>query len=354
VRRLGAALAATALLAACGPATAERGGYQVTVLLADALDLAPGAPVTVAGEPAGAVQSVRLVGFTAAAQLRLNPGVTLPANAVAEVRQTSLLGTDDRTIDLAPPVGAPPAGRLADGAVIPLDHSGGALPVEEVLTAISALLTGGGLEQLRTISTELSAALGGREQRVRTLLADLERVVAGLDAQRTDIVRALASLDRLTGALAAQRRTIATALDSLAPGLKVLADQRAQLTAMLRALARLGDVAGRVVTGSRDATLADLRALTPILAELRRAGTALPDALELLASYPFPANASGAVAGGTARLYTSAVPDPAAGDHQQIDRPDHQQEAHPGVPSRAAHPHPTQRLTDLLLGAVLG
>ncbi|MGH3838033.1 MAG: MCE family protein, partial [Pseudonocardiaceae bacterium] len=159
--------------------------------------------------------------------------------------------------------------------------------VEEVLGALSLLLNGGGVDQIRTIATELNAALSGREPQLRALLEDLNTLVSGLDARKSEINRALDALNRLSATLVGQRGQIATALDGLAPGLQVLADQRTQLTGTLQALDRLSVVATDTINRSRDDLIADLQLLRPTLAQLANAGQDLPNALELIATYPF-------------------------------------------------------------------
>jgi phospholipid/cholesterol/gamma-HCH transport system substrate-binding protein len=280
-----------------GGCSATGDGLRVTVRFRDVLGLERGAEVRVGDGVAGRVEAVRLTGFTAEAVLRVDRGTRLPGNAVAEIRQTSLLG--EKYVELAPPpAGIARRGSLADGAVIPAERTGHGAEVEEVLSALSVLITGGGIEQLGTITRELSAALDGREDRLRSTLRELEAFVRKLDSQKADVVRALASVDRLTRALAAQRRTITTALDRIRPGLGLLAEQRAQLTAMLAALGKLGAAGTAVITGSKQNLLADLRALRPVLDQLAAAGTYLPRAMELLLTYPFPRTAQAAVTNG--------------------------------------------------------
>ena len=101
--------------------------------------------------------------------------------------------------------------------------------LEEVFGALSLLLNGGGLEQLQTISTELSAALTGRETNVKGFLHQIDTFIGGLDANKSEIVRALDSLNRLSKSLVDQKQTIATALTDIAPGLKILADREPDL-----------------------------------------------------------------------------------------------------------------------------
>jgi phospholipid/cholesterol/gamma-HCH transport system substrate-binding protein len=275
--------------------------YHVTVELADALDLVPQSAVKVDDVTVGSVEHIELDGWTARVRLRVQDHVRLPDNATAELKQTSLLG--EKYVALEPPTAAKPVGRLSDGDVIPLSRSGRSTEVEEVLGALSLLLNGGGVAQLKTIETELNAALHGNEGTVRDLLSRLDDVVGSLDDQKSEIVRAIDSIDDLAATLSKQRDDIATALDDLPAGLKVLADQRKQLTTMLTALSELGDVGSRVIEASTDDTVANLKALQPVLTKLDEAGDSLPASLELLLTYPFPDRALAAMKGDYTNLH---------------------------------------------------
>ncbi|PZS35438.1 MAG: mammalian cell entry protein [Pseudonocardiales bacterium] len=310
------------LLSGCGfslydvqlPGSAATGShvYRVTAEFSDVLDLVPQSAVKVDDVTVGSVEKITLKGFTAVVRMRVRDSVKLPDNAEAAIRQTSLLG--EKFVSLSPPTCIPPAGAsscraeppqgaLGDGDVIPLARTThNSTEVEEVLSALSLLLNGGGLGQLQTINAELSKALTGREPDVRDLLAQLNTFVGGLDAQKKDIVRAINGLDRLSTTLSAQRTTIDTALVDLGPGLQVLANERQQFTAMLAALAKLGVVGTRVVQATHDDLIANLQALQPILANLAAAGKNLPGALELLTTYPFPRNFGSATTGNFTRL----------------------------------------------------
>jgi phospholipid/cholesterol/gamma-HCH transport system substrate-binding protein len=291
------------------PGGADTGSnpYHVTAEFSDVLELAPQSLVKVNDVSVGAVREIRLAPDTwhAIVTMEVNRSVALPANAVARVRTTSLLG--EKFVELAAPAGQPPQGRLADGAVIPLSHTSRATEVEEVLGALSLLLNGGGVDQIRTIATELNAALSGHEPQLRVLLADLNTLVSGLDARKAEINRALDALDRLSATLTRQRTQIATALDGLPPGLQVLADQRSQLVGTLQALDRLSVVATDTINRSRDNLVTDLQLLRPTLQQLATAGTDLPNALELIATYPFTDGAAReAFLGDYANLYVRA------------------------------------------------
>ncbi|MEU5790474.1 MCE family protein [Micromonospora purpureochromogenes] len=320
LRVLAGAVLVALLPAGCGlpdladlplPGGAPRGaGYAVTAEFSDVLDLVPQAAVKVDDVTVGSVEKISLAGWTARVTLRVDADVRLPANATAAVRQSSLLG--EKYVTLAAPPTAPAGARLVDGDVIPLSRTARGAEVEEVLAALGLLLNGGGLAQLRTINQELGAALEGREPAVRDALSQLDTFIGGLDKQKADLVRALDALDRLSGRLARQKQTLGEAVDSLAPGLTVLARQRAQLTEALTALGELGEVGTRVVNRSRDDTLADVRALQPILEQLVRAGDDLPKSLDFMLSYPFPPNVTGAIVGDFVNLSVTADLDSAS------------------------------------------
>ena len=284
--------------------------YHVTAVFDDVQDLVPMAAVRVDDVAVGDVTSVDYDPSDGKAHvgMRIRDSVHLPANAVATLEQTTLLG--EKFVALGPPTSQPPSGQLTDGDVIDVNATSDLPDVTEVFGVLSAVLNGGDLQDLQTIDVEVAKALSGREQAVKSALAQLDTFVSGLDAQKQQIVHALDELDRFSGALADQTGTIATALDHLGPGLKVLADERAQFTRLLTDLSRFGKVATRIITASRQQTVEGLRNLQPILRHLRAAGTNLPHSLELLITYPFPRNINNAIPGDYNGLYLSFNADP--------------------------------------------
>lgn len=285
---------------------ATRGGYEITASFEDALDLVPQSAVKVADVTVGSVREVRLDDEqNAELVLGIEDGVKLPANAVAVIQQTSLLG--EKFVELSAPTGVAPEGELVDGAHIDATRTTTYPDLEQVFGALSLVLNGGSLERIQTISYELARALAGREGKVKDLLTQLDTFVGGLAEQKSEVIRAIEGLDRLAATLAAQRTTINRALTDLAPGLKVLSDNRGKLTEMLTALSELGKVGTRVIEASAANTGANLRDLKPILERLAAAGGALPRSLELLFDYPFPRNAVAGVPGDYTSLYVTVL-----------------------------------------------
>ncbi|TDE34087.1 MCE family protein [Actinomadura sp. 6K520] len=280
--------------------------YTVKVQFEDALNLVPQAAVRVNDVPVGRVKRVSLPkgAWDAEVTLLVNGDVRLPANAIANLEQSSLLG--EKYVELAAPA-SPSAQPLADGATIPVARTSRNADVEEVFGALSLLLSGGGLPQIRTINRELNQALGGREDTVRSALRNLNQLTATLDRNRKSITDALDGLHRLSSTVASRNGQVETVLDDLSPGLKVMDEQRGQLVEMLRELEKLSDVAVEVIEKSKDDTVADLRSLAVVLRKLADSGRDLPKSLEVLLTFPFTDEALKGVKGDYLNGYLTVV-----------------------------------------------
>lgn len=315
MKRLVAVMAAVLALSGCSsftgiydiplPGGADLGDHPYTVKaeFRDVLDLVPQSGVKVNEVPVGRVENIQLApdGWTAEVTMRVNGDVALPANALAMLRQSSLLG--EKYVELSPPPSGAAQGELADGARIPVERTNRNTDIEEVLGALSMLLNGGGVEQLQNISQELNDALEGREPDLRATLANVDTLVSTLDESKDDITQAIDGVNKLSATLAAEKDQLAGAIDSLGPGLEVLNQQRSQLVTMLQGLQSLSDVAVETVNASQEDIVADLKALTPALQKLGEAGADLPKSLELLFTIPFSDEAVNGVKGDYFNLY---------------------------------------------------
>jgi phospholipid/cholesterol/gamma-HCH transport system substrate-binding protein len=257
----------------------------VRVVFADVLDLVPKSTVKVNDVSVGQVTDISLRGSNAEVTLELRNDTELPANALAEIRQTSLLG--EKFVQLGPPPEGAAEEPLASGDVIPLERSGRNPEVEEVLGALSLLLNGGGVAQLKTIAEELNLALEGREGAARSVLDQIRQLMTQLDDNKTDIVNAIESLNRLAISVREQEGTIDATLEQLPSALTSLDQQRGDLVRMLRALNRLGDVGVRVIRASKDSTIESLRLLDPVLTELAATGDNFAKSFNVFLTYPF-------------------------------------------------------------------
>jgi phospholipid/cholesterol/gamma-HCH transport system substrate-binding protein len=286
--------------------------YRVTAQFTNALNLVPQSAVKVNDVSVGRVVAIYLPrkSWTADVTMEINGSVRLPANAVAELTQSSLLG--EEYVALAAPPGGAAAGQLATGAVIPVYRTTTDVTVEEVFGALSLLLNGGGISQIHTITTELNSALDGNTAQVHQLLHRLSALLANLNAHRGDIVTALTGINRLAATLAARTGQISSVLHNLSPGIKVLAEQHSQLVTMLDALNNLSSVAVRTIAASKQNVASDLRELRPILAELADAGQSLPLALQVLLTFPFTNQVLSDIKGDYLNTYLSLKAAPGA------------------------------------------
>jgi phospholipid/cholesterol/gamma-HCH transport system substrate-binding protein len=243
----------------------------------------------------GEVTDVARVGWHAEVTMRVRNDVKLPDNAIADIRQVSLLG--EKYVALEAPTDETPSGTLSENDNIPLSATGRNPEVEEVLGALSFLLSGGGVGQLGTITQELNNVMNGRTERLKHLMGSLEDVVGTLDDQKADIIRAMESMNNLTSTLNEERATIGDALDVMGPAVAVLSDQHDELISMLKSLDRLGIVGTRVIGASKDDLVKTLAELRPVLSKLNEAGDSLAPGIALAVSFPFPKEAGQIVKG---------------------------------------------------------
>ena len=257
----------------------------IKVEFADVLDLVPMSTVKVNDVSVGKVTAIDLQGYQALVTLDVRRDVELPGNAVAELRQTSLLG--EKFVQLSAPDQGAIADPLEDGELIPIERAGRNPEVEEVLGALSLLLNGGGVAQLKTITRELNLALEGREDSARSVLRQLRVFTAQLDEDKAGIVDAIESLNRLAVEAEKQLPTIDRALDELPSALDSIDRQRDDLVEMLTALDELSSVAVDVIATSKDATITSLQRLDPVLTQLAASGDDFTNAFHVFLTYPF-------------------------------------------------------------------
>ncbi|WP_046315547.1 MCE family protein [Mycobacterium sp. UM_Kg1] len=245
-------------------------------------------PVMVENVVVGSVRQMRFNDWHVDVDVTVRPGTRVPANAVATVGQTSLLGSMHVALD--PPLGSAPVGVLEPNSTIPLSATSSYPSTERTLASLSALVNGGGLGQIGDIVHGVNTALSGREPQVRELLGRLEEFVDLFDQQRGDVIESLKALDRLSGQLATQREVMSSALRSLPAALDVLIQQRPTFTSALEKLSRLGDTARTLVDASQADLVADLEKLAPTLKALADVGPEIAAVLGYLPTAPFSQN----------------------------------------------------------------
>jgi phospholipid/cholesterol/gamma-HCH transport system substrate-binding protein len=261
------------------------GSFVVQAQMPEVSNLAPNTAVAVNDVTLGTVTKIERQDWHALVTMRLNGDVNLPANSTVTLAQTSLLAT--LHLELAPPVGVPAQGKLANGSVIPLSAAGSYPNNEQTLAMLSMLLNGGGLGQLQDITQAFSTAFAGHGQDLRKLLEQLNKFVGYLNDQKDDIITATDSLNQLVGKFAAQKPVVDKALRTIPQALSVLADQRDNLTDALDQFGKLSAVTADSVNKTKASLVQEFNDVGPVLESLANAGPDMTRSLDFLATFPW-------------------------------------------------------------------
>jgi phospholipid/cholesterol/gamma-HCH transport system substrate-binding protein len=269
------------------PGAEGRGPDAVTyhVEVANVATLESNSPVLIDDVVVGSVGKMKVSDWHADVEISVKPDVTIPANAVATVGQTSLLGS--MHLALNPPLGEEPNGRLQPGATIALNDSSTYPSTERTLSSLAAVVNGGGLGQIGDIVHNFSEAVEGREPEIRELLTRLDNFVGVLDAQRDNIIASIQQLNRVAGTFAGQRDEIDRALKEIPPAIDVLIQERPRLTTALTKLGQLSDTATTLVNDAGDDLVTDLKNLGPALGKIADIGPDLNLALLWATAFPY-------------------------------------------------------------------
>jgi phospholipid/cholesterol/gamma-HCH transport system substrate-binding protein len=245
-------------------------------------------PVMIDDVVVGSVGAMRVQGWHADVEISVKRDVVVPANVIASVGQTSLLGT--MHVELNTPLGQAGRGRLAPGATIPLSRSTAYPSTEQTLSSLGAVVNGGGLGQIGEVIHNFSAALSGHEGAVRDLLTRLDTFVGTLDDQRDNIVDSIQALNRLSATFADQRDVLTDALRKIPLALDVLIKERPRLTAALDHLRIFSNTATRLVNDAQADVVKNLQNLEPTIKALADVGPEFGTAIAGVFVFPFNQN----------------------------------------------------------------
>ena len=271
MRRLVLLVAGLVLLTGCGPTLADLplpgagvsgDTVQVTAEFDEALNLARGAQVRVNGVSSGKVRSVRTRDFKAVVVLDVRTSARMRTTATARLRYTTPLG--ELFVEVTNPASGP---LVRDGSVLPTKQTTTAPTVEDALASASLLVNGGGLNQLQTVTEELNAALGGREDTVRGLMQRADTFLTQANATTGDLDRALTALATVSRVLDDNRSTIDAAMRDIRPAARVLRKNTPGLTRLLAKVADFSGTANHVVGATRAQILQMLQEVSPVLDE---------------------------------------------------------------------------------------
>jgi phospholipid/cholesterol/gamma-HCH transport system substrate-binding protein len=274
------------------PGTAGHGpgSYTITVEVPDVATMPQNSPVMVDDVTVGSVSGVDAVQrpdgtFFAAVKLSLDENVKLPANSVARVAQTSLLGSQH--IELAAPLGQPPVGLLHDGSKISLAEASRYPTTEELLSALGVVVNKGNLGALQDITDEAYATVAGRTGNFINLIPRLAEFTAALNDQTNDIIATAEGLNRVASILAAHKDSLSRALDTLPAALRVLNDNRKNIVDTFAALQSFATVAAHILSKTTGDFAADFKDLYAVIKPLNDNRADFVSDFDLLPTFPF-------------------------------------------------------------------
>jgi phospholipid/cholesterol/gamma-HCH transport system substrate-binding protein len=262
------------------------GSFTVQAEMPDINNIQPNSRVRVGDATVGHITKIELQGWHALVTMRINGDVAVPANAIAKIGLTSILGSQH--IELSAPTGTPAQGRLHDGSLIPLSNSASYPTVEQTLAAVSTVLNGGGLGEIQDITEAFSTAFRGREQDLRSLIGEIDTFTANLNDQSDDIIAATESLNTLAGTFAASQPVLDRALKTVPEALAVLNNERDNLVQAADQLGKFSNLVITTVDGSKANLVKELKDIGPVLESLANAGPSMTRALSLILTFPFP------------------------------------------------------------------
>jgi len=267
-----------------GPGTGK-GSTTVYVQIPDTLALNTNSRVRVADVFVGTVREIKLQDWVPTLTLTLEPGIKLPANVLAKIGQSSILGTQHVELT-APPNPSPEP--LKDGATIPLKNASAFPTIERTLASVATVLRGGGIPNLEIIQTEVNNLLTGNADQIRDFLNNLNVFTDRLNQQREDIARAIESSNKLFSYVASRNNTIDQLLVDLPPLMTYLAGAKDRVADAVIALGRFSKVTGETLSAAQADLNTNLAVLQRPLKQLGRSAPYFLEAMKLIVTNPYP------------------------------------------------------------------
>ncbi|MGZ6777644.1 MAG: MCE family protein [Mycobacterium sp.] len=235
----------------------------ITAYFTKTVAIYPGDEVRIAGVKVGTINSIEPVGTQAKMSMRVNRGISVPADAKAVIVAQNLISA--RYVQLAPAYESGPTMR--DGAVIPLDRT--AIPVEwdEVKEQLMRLASELGPDKGMSTGSvgrfidSAANALDGNGPKLRQTLAQLSGVGRILADGSGNIVDTIANLQTFVTALRDSNDQIVQFQNNFATLTSVLNDSSSDLDAALKNLSAVVGETQRFIAGTRDKTAEQIRLL---------------------------------------------------------------------------------------------
>lgn len=297
--RVATGLVSCVLLSSCAVLGFETAcnGTEIIGKFAQVGDLVENANVQSSDVRIGTIKKIELDGWEAQVTMCLNPNEKIPADVIAVVRTTSLLG--EKFVDLqAQSEGEP---YLQDGAVLTSDQTSKATELEEIFAKLAGVLGTGNLEQINRFTSAQAKILRDHADEMREVLVDLRGFTDLLADRKSEIAGAVDHLDSVAATLIDQTPVLQRFLRSFADSSGVLADNKNGLRTLLFSLDRFTKVAVQLLEQTDNGLNRQFNDLRPVLDTLVANSANLRETLQTLASF--------------ARFWPETMP----GDYLQLD-----------------------------------
>jgi phospholipid/cholesterol/gamma-HCH transport system substrate-binding protein len=256
----------------------DRYAIDVELPTAQAFTPGQGQQVSVAGVDVGRIDKVTLRNGRAIIRMDIKRSELSAVYADATVLSRPRTPLDDMSLELDP--GTPRAGKLAEGALIPVSRSQPDVNVDEILAGLDADTRPALQALLKGVAEGVGSGQGPinlREllQKTRPTLVRTKVLTDAIRARRVELRRLVSNLAKLTGRLGDQSGDLQTLVTS---GNQTFGALAAEDQAVRESLAKLPGTLQQADVALAAATpLA--RTLEPALGALTPAAKALPDAL---------------------------------------------------------------------------
>jgi phospholipid/cholesterol/gamma-HCH transport system substrate-binding protein len=248
--------------------------YHIKAQFNDVQNLATGAKVKLQGVVIGDVTSITTKDYVATVAMDISKRFPLATAATFQIRFTTPLGED--YISVSSPE-QPGQAVLANNATVSTSQTAVAPGIEDTFAALSTLLNGGGLSNIKTIVDELETALNGHTTQARDAINQLDVVLDNLELHKADFNQTLDNLKALSATINQSTGVVQEALQILPSTFTLLATDTSKVSQLLPKIAALGDSVRTLLSQSQKNILTDFDELRPTLDALKSsAGQLVP------------------------------------------------------------------------------
>jgi virulence factor Mce-like protein len=238
----------------------------------------PDAKVKMRGVEVGKVAAIEaLPDGRAELKLEINPAQLklIPSNVTADIASTTVFGA--KYVELLPPEN-PSAARMYAGQVLQGDHV--TVEINTVFQQLTRVLDKIDPAKLNETLGAMSAAFGGRGEKMGQTLSDFEALLEKLEPSLPNMARDIENTAVVAGGYADAAPDLLRTLDNTTQISQSIIDEEQNLDAFLVSMIGLADIGNEVLGGNQPALSEVLRLLAPTTDLLNEYAPGLNCALE--------------------------------------------------------------------------